>query len=61
MSDGEYQAWLKLIDRQTAIDELGALRASLSVTYGSDPNLKRLERMIDGRMHEILDTARNQR
>ena len=57
----EYRAWLQVIDRQTAIDELAALRASLRVTYGRDPKLERLERMIDGRMHEILDDVRDGR
>ena len=61
MSDAEYRAWLQVIDRQTAIDELAALRSSLRVTYGSDPKLKRLERMIDGRMHELLDDVRDGR
>ena len=61
IDDVEYRRILMTLDRITAIDELAAYRGELRVRHRGDPRLTRVEKVIDLRMHEILDHARDRR
>jgi hypothetical protein len=54
IDEQEYQRILETIDRMTAIDELAAYRRWLRTQYRGEAKLERIERLIDGKAHDLL-------
>jgi hypothetical protein len=56
IGEQEYRRILDTIDKLTAIDELAAYRSYLRTRYPGDAHLERLEKVIDGKAHDLLSS-----